>query len=60
MVGALGVVDRAEVAPDPLAALAAEALARRLQRERRLQLLAAAHAEDRARHRGRGDHVGAA
>ena len=54
---ALGVVHRAEVAPDPLTPAAAEALARSLQRERRLQLLAAADAEDRARDSGGGDHV---
>ncbi len=54
----LGVVGLAEVAPGGLAALMSEPPLQSLQRERGMQLVAAALAEDRADQRGDRDHVG--
>ena len=53
----LGVLGRAEVRPDALAALAPEALLGVLEQQRRVELAAAALAEDPADQARGGDHV---
>ena len=54
----LRVVDAAEVSPDTRTPYPAEALAGRLERQRRVHLLAATDAEDRTDHRRRSHNVG--